>query len=88
MEGRRLEEWEDLHLMEFVARFGIEKGDDYEDKRTGEMKKGTDKNTIRAVTPDDPDYAGFKPAKKAKGAAKANGTTAVSAPAGNRPAWA
>jgi hypothetical protein len=88
IEGRRLQEWEDLHLMEFVARFGIEKGDDYEDKRTGELKKGTDKNTIRAVTPDDPDYAGFKPAKKAKGAAKANGTTAVSAPAGNRPAWA
>ena len=88
MEGRRLGDWDDLQQLEFVARFGVEKASDYVDQRTGETKTGKAKNTLRAVTPDDPDYAGFKPAKKAKTAAKANGTTAVSAPAGNRPAWA
>jgi hypothetical protein len=88
MEGRRLGDWDDLQQLEFVARFGVEKASDYVDQRTGETKQGKPKNTLRAVTPDDPDYAGFKPAKKAKAVAKANGTTAVSAPAGNRPAWA
>ena len=89
MEGRRLGDWDDLQQLEFVARFGVEKVSDYVDQRTGETKQGKPKNTLRAVTPDDPDYAGFKPAKKAKGTGvKANGTTAVSAPAGNRPAWA
>lgn len=89
MEARRLGDWDDLQQLEFVARFGIEKASDYTDQRTGEVKAGKPKNTLRAVTPDDPDYAGFKPAKKGKAApAKANGTSAVSAPAGNRPAWA
>ena len=91
MEARRLGDWDDLQNLEFVARFGVEKGSDYTDERTSEVKKGADKNTLRAVTPDDPDYAGFKPAKKRAGAAmpagRANG---VNAPAtgGNRPAWA
>lgn len=89
MDARRLGDWDDLQNLEFVARFGVEKGGDYTDERTGELRKGADKNTLRAVTPDDPDYAGFKPAKKGKAApAKSNGTTAVSAPPGNRPAWA
>ena len=91
MEARRLGDWDDLQQLEFVARFGIEKASDYTDQRTGEVKAGKPKNTLRAVTPDDPDYNGFKPAKKAKGATppagRANG---VNAPAtgGNRPAWA
>lgn len=88
MEARRIDDWEDFNGLEFVARFGIEKATEYTDQRTGETKKGKDKNTVRAVTPDDPDYAGFKPAKKGKAApAKSNG---VSAPAqgGARPAWA
>jgi hypothetical protein len=88
MEARRINEWEDLDGLEFVARFSVEAAKDYTDQRTGETKTGKAKNTLRAVTPDDEDYKGFVPAKKAKAAAKANGTTAVSAPAGNRPAWA
>jgi len=88
MEARRINEWEDLDGLEFVARFGIEKATDYVDQRTGETKTGKAKNTLRAVTPDDQDYAGFTPAKKGKAVSKANGTPAVSAPAGNRPAWA
>ena len=89
MEARRIVEWEDFDGLEFVARFGIEKETEYTDQRTGETKTGKAKNTLRAVTPDDEDYRGFTPAKKGKAApAKANGTTAVSAPAGNRPAWA
>ena len=89
MEARRINEWEDLDGLEFVARFSVEAAKDYTDQRTGETKTGKAKNTLRAVTPDDEDYKGFVPAKKGKAApAKANGTTAVSAPAGNRPAWA
>jgi hypothetical protein len=89
MEARRINEWEDLDGLEFVARFSVEAAKDYTDQRTGETKTGKAKNTLRAVTPDDEDYKGFTPAKKGKAApAKANGTTAVSAPAGNRPAWA
>jgi hypothetical protein len=88
MEARRINAWEDFDGLEFVARFGIERATEYTDQRTGETKKGKDKNTVRAVTPDDEDYRGFTPAKKAKAAAKANGAPAVSAPAGNRPAWA
>jgi hypothetical protein len=89
MEARRINEWEDLDGLEFVARFSVEAAKDYVDQRTGETKTGKAKNTLRAVTPDDEDYKGFVPAKKGKAApAKANGTTAVSAPAGNRPAWA
>jgi hypothetical protein len=88
MEARRINEWEDLDGLEFVARFSVEAAKDYVDQRTGETKTGKAKNTLRAVTPDDEDYKGFVPAKKGKAvAAKANGA-AVSAPAGNRPAWA
>jgi len=89
MEARRINEWEDLDGLEFVARFSVEAAKDYTDQRTGETKTVTAKNTLRAVTPDDEYYSGFTPAMKAKAApAKGNGTTAVSAPAGNRPAWA
>jgi len=88
MEARRINEWEDLDGLEFVARFSVEAAKDYVDQRTGETKTGKAKNTLRAVTPDDEDYKGFVPAKKGAAPAKANGTTAVSAPAGNRPAWA
>ncbi len=88
MEARRINEWEDLDGLEFVARFSVEAAKDYVDQRTGETKQGKAKNTLRAVTPDDQDYAGFTPAKKGKAVSKANGTPAVSAPAGNRPAWA
>lgn len=89
MEARRVNTWEDFDGLEFVARFSVEAAKDYTDQRTGETKQGKAKNTLRAVTPDDEDYRGFTPVKKGKAApAKANGTTAVSAPAGNRPAWA
>jgi hypothetical protein len=87
MEARRIDDWEDFDGLEFVARFGIEKATEYTDQRTGETKKGKDKNVVRAVTPDDDDYKGFVPAKKGKAVSKSNGA-AVSAPAGNRPAWA
>ena len=89
MDARRLGDWDDLNGLEFVARFSIEKGDDYTDQRTGEVKKGQDKNTLRAVTPDDPDYAGFKPAKKkASGSGVKAPTNGAAASGGNRPAWA
>ena len=89
MEARRIDEWEDLDGLEFVARFGIEKATEYTDQRTGETKKGKDKNTVRAVTPDDEDYSGFTPAKKAKAApAKATGTAQPVQAGGSRPAWA
>jgi hypothetical protein len=88
MEARRINEWEDLDGLEFVARFSVEAAKDYTDQRTGETKTGKAKNTLRAVTPDDEDYKGFVPAKKGKAvAAKANGT-AQPVTGGNRPAWA
>jgi hypothetical protein len=88
MDARRLGDWDELNGLEFVARFSIEKGKEYTDQRTGEVKDGKDKNTFRAVTPDDPDYQGFKPAKKgrAPSAPKSNGT--AQAQGGQRPAWA
>jgi hypothetical protein len=91
MDARRLGAYEGLDGVEFVARVKVEQPKDYIDKETGEKKPGKAKNLVEAVTPDDEDYKGFTPAKKAKGAGvskPANGTTAVSAPAGNRPAWA
>jgi hypothetical protein len=89
MDARRISDWEDFNGLEFVARFSIEKGTDYTDQRTGETRQGKDKNTLRAVTPDDPDYAGFTPAKKGKAApAKAAGTAQPVQAGGNRPAWA
>lgn len=91
MNGRRLGDWEDLTGMAFVARFGVEKGSDYTNERTGEVQKGKDKNTIVAVTPDDPAYDGFKPAKPKAGGKAAPG--AGPKPPGNgggvqRPAFA
>jgi hypothetical protein len=89
IDARRLGDWDDLQQLEFVARFSVEKGTDYVDQRTGETKTGKAKNTLRAVTPDDPDYAGFKPAKKGKApAAKVNGTSQPVQAGGSRPAWA
>jgi hypothetical protein len=89
MEARRIDDWEDFNGLEFVARFGVEKATEYTDQRTGETKKGKDKNTVRAVTPDDEDYSGFTPAKKAKAApAKATGTAQPVQAGGSRPAWA
>lgn len=89
MDARRLGDWDDLNGLEFVARFSIEKGDEYTDQRTGEVKKGQDKNSLRAVTPDDPDYAGFVPAKRGKApAAKAASNGTAAAQGGSRPAWA
>jgi hypothetical protein len=80
MDARRLGDWDDLQGLEFVARFDVEKGEDYTDQRTGEHRKGKDKNTLVAVTPDDPDYQGFTPAKRKPALASAGG---VSAPKGN-----
>lgn len=74
MNNRRISDWQDLDGLEFVARFDVEEGTDFTDQRTGEVRKGKDKNTLRAVTPDDPDYNGFKGAKrKAAPAARSNG---------------
>jgi hypothetical protein len=71
--ARRLGDWDDLDGLEFVARIGIEKG-------TGDYK---DKNVLKgAVTIDDDDYSGFKPAKP-KVAASASKPAAS-----GRPAWA
>lgn len=72
--ARRLGDWDDLDGLEFVARIGIEKG-------TGDYK---DKNVLKgAVTPDDGDYAGFKP-RKPKPAASSSKPAATP----GRPAWA
>jgi hypothetical protein len=88
MEGRRLGDWQDLHQIEFVARFSVEKGNEYTDQRTGEVKQGKAKNTLRAVTPDDPDYAGFKPAKKGRTGGAPAKVANGAAQGGQRPAWA
>jgi hypothetical protein len=93
MNGRRISDWQDLDGLEFVARFDIEEGTDFTDQRTGEARKGKDKNTLRAVTPDDPDYNGFKPAKRKAGGAAPKGATAAKQPATagangfDRPNW-
>lgn len=79
MNARRLNDWEDLTGVCFLARFGVEKGEDFADKRTGDMKKGKDKNTIFAVTPDDPEYQGFRPSKPK--ARPAGGMTQAKQPA-------
>lgn len=88
MDARRIADWEDLGGIEFVARFRLEKGEDYTDQRTGEVKPGKDKNDLVAVTPDDPDYAGFKPAKKGKAPTRPAGNGAAAPAGGSRPAWA
>ena len=91
MNGRRINDWQDLDGLEFVARFDIEKGTDFTDQRTGETKRGNDKNTLRAVTPDDPDYGTFKPVKRqAVAATKSIGAAPKQAAAGkgvSRPDW-
>jgi hypothetical protein len=94
MNARRISSWDDFNGVEFLARFGVEKGKDFEDKRTGEMKTGTDKNVVRAVTPDDPDYEGFKPAKKKPGGTKKVAASTSAKPGGAsvngsaKPSWA
>ena len=86
--ARTLSDWEDIDGLEFLARFRVEEGDDYTDKTTGELKKGKPRNVVQAVTPDDPDYNGFKPAKpKVKGAAASKPGNGAPA-GGSRPAWA
>lgn len=85
MDARRISDWEDLDQLEFLARFSIEKGSEYRDA-SGNMVKGGDKNEVKAVTPNDPDYAGFKPARK-KAATKAS-HSAPAAKSGSRPGWA
>lgn len=89
MNARRLGDWAELDGVEFVARFTVEAGTDFTDQRTGEVRKGKDKNDVRAVTPDDPDYSGFTPKKKGKAAiaSKPSGNGAPQG-GGSRPAWA
>jgi len=82
MAARKISDWEDLSGLAFVARFGIEAGSDYVDGRSGDTVKGKDKNTISAVAFDDPEYAGFKPAKIKTAAAKP-----AAAKPSSRPAW-
>jgi len=81
MAARKISDWDDLSGLAFVARFGIEEGSDYVDGRSGDTVKGKDKNTIAAVAVDDPEYAGFKPAK-VKAAAKP-----AAAKPSSRPSW-
>ena len=81
MAARKISDWEDLSGLAFVCRFGIETGSDYVDGRSGDTVKGKDKNTIAAVAVDDPEYAGFKPAK-VKAAAKP-----AAAKSSSRPSW-
>jgi len=85
-QARSIDDWEDLHGVEFLARFGIEKGEDFTDKRTGEVVKGKDKNTVFAVTSDDRDYAGFKPKRKA-GRQPAMAGGAANGSYGSKPNW-
>lgn len=78
--ARQINDWSDLDGLEFVARIKIEAG-------KGDYK---DKNALAgAVTPDEPEYSGFRPAKP-KMAAKAIVKAAPAAAAANsgRPAWA
>lgn len=82
MAARKISDWEDLSGLAFVCRFGIEAGSDYVDGRSGDTVKGKDKNTISAVAVDDPEYAGFKPAKIKTAAAKP-----AAAKSSSRPAW-
>lgn len=89
--ARSISGWDELDGLEFLARFRVEKGSDYTDDRTGEVKQGKDKNTLVAVTPDDPDYGPFKPAKhKPKGASRVSngGAKQPAAAGGARPDWA
>lgn len=77
--ARKISDWSDLDGLEFVARIAIEPGKDgYKDKNA----------LAGAVTPNEAEYAGFKPAKR-KSSAKASAS--ASEPASNgtgRPAWA
>lgn len=90
MSARSIEDWEDFDGVEFLARFGIEAAETFTDQRTGEIRTGKDKNTIYAVTPDDPDYSGFTPVKKAGKSRQlsGNGTGGVAAKTSGKPAWA
>lgn len=82
MAARKINDWDDLDGLAFVARFGVEEGSEYVDARTGDKVTGKAKNTVTAVGADDPDYAGFKPAKVKTVAAK----PAAGKPS-SRPAW-
>jgi|LakMenE18May11ns_1017448.scaffolds.fasta_scaffold9529633_2 hypothetical protein len=84
MAARKINDWDDLDGIAFVARFGIEEGSDYVDARSGDTVKGKAKNTVTAVGVDEADYAGFKPAKpKAAGIPK----PPAGVKASTRPAW-
>lgn len=82
MAARKINDWDDLDGLAFVARFGVEEGSEYVDARTGDKVTGKAKNTVTAVGADDPDYAGFKPAKVKTVAAKP-----AAAKPSSRPAW-
>lgn len=94
MAARRVANFpDDLNGLEFVARFRLEKGEEYTDQRTGELKRGKDKNEVIAVTPDEADYQGFTPTKRSHASLpRKNGAAASSTPnavqGGSRPAWA
>lgn len=88
MTARKLSDWEDLSGVSFLARFGVEAGTDFTNERTGVTQKGKDKNTIFAVTPDDPDYAGFKPAKPRASAPGAGSKPPANGGGIQRPAFA
>jgi hypothetical protein len=81
IKARTIADWPDLDGLEFLALIGIEKD------KTGNY---SDKNVVRyAITPDNSDYAGFKPAKLK--APKKTGAFGNEAPVGNnesRPSWA
>lgn len=88
--ARQIDGWDDFNGLEFVARFGIEKGKPYEDQRTGEMREGQDKNTVMAVTPDEPEYAesGFRPTPHRRASAPASSAAPRPAAASSRPNFA
>jgi len=86
--ARAISDWDDLDGLEFLARFRVEEGKDYTDQRSGEVKPGKPKNTLQAVTPDDPDYEGYKPAKRKAAGAVSGPAKAGAASSEARPSWA
>lgn len=79
MAARRMNDWSDLSGLEFVAKIGIEEGKgDYKDKNT----------LVVAITPDKPEYQGFKPARAPKRATAMNGASQQPKADAGRPAWA
>jgi hypothetical protein len=49
MAARKINDWDDLDGIAFVARFSVEEGSDYVDARSGETVKGKAKNTVTAA---------------------------------------